>query len=392
MPVILLTHLGIALLVSAVLIGLGMFRQRRVLAVTLSLVLVLFFPLLIPFPFFRYLGVVLLPTLLLSLWLRASGRTTLVMSGLPIFCLLGWVTQERLAEVALIDRLRTRFPVESLAQRLAGETQHAPNDETILLSPEVASELQQEHEEILDIHSLNGSREKRLKLLHDESYREFVASDGFGSRRTWPSSLQSLDLPDPQPVPMPNRPSLPDSYLADRERERQGYADQASPVALEIQTEGRNIHGSAKRLFLDVRQWGYVPDRDHVVGFQAHHVSEVPHTGTLYTGETRRWAIAQLQLVSLLKHDTPRVYVSENLPDMKELAEAKNRDLTKFEATALLPLERDTNLVIDEAPFAILMLGALRANESCQECHRVPKGALLGAFSYVLTPLDANAK
>ena len=384
MPATFFLHLGLALAISAVLIGLGMFRRTRSIAVILSIIfmLLLFVPL-FRYPLLRWIGVILCPTLLISLRIHASPRTTLILCGLPLLLILGFTTQDRIAEVARIGQLRSRFPVESLAARLAFEDKHPPADAAIVLPPDLTSELNQNEEEIVYVRSFEG-RGIRLKLLHDENYREFVATSGFGFARTKPNSLHQLELPEPEPVPMPNHPVPTDSYLKERQREREGLAIADSLPSPDTQTEGRDIHDSARHLFLNPRQWGFVPDREHTVGFQAHHVDEVPWTRPLYKGQTRNWTIAQLQLVSLLKQETPRVYVSENLPNLNELSDIETREVNTFEATALPQLRRDRNLVIDEAPSQIQMLGALRAAKSCLDCHRVPQGELLGAFSYVL--------
>ena len=77
---------------------------------------------------------------------------------------------------------------------------------------------------------------------------------------------------------------------------------------------------------------------------------------------------------------------------MNELSEVQTRDLAGFEAASLPLLELEKNIVIEEAPSRIQMLGALRASDSCRECHHVSQGSLLGAFTYVLVRSDANAK
>ncbi len=382
MPTVLLPHLGLALAVSAVIIGLGMFRPTRVVAVGLSLILLLLLPVLIPYPWFRYLGLVLLPLLLLCLWFKASARATLMICGLPMLLVIGGVTRDRWDEVARIDRLRSRFPMESLTPRLAYEADHPQAVEAVSLTPDIVKHMVEFEQGVQYMRP--RSREIRLKLLHDESYRDFIASSGFGFERTKPTTLRMLDLPDPEPVPMPASPSHEESYLADREREQRGGFPHATSASPESVTEGRNIHNSASELFLHVEQWGYVTDREHSVGFQAHHVSKMPWTRQLAKGQTRNWAISQLQLVSLLKHKLPRVYVSENLPDLNDLADVQTRELSSFERAALPPLERDQDLVIDDMPTRIQMLGALRASQSCLQCHQVPTGSLLGAFSYVL--------
>jgi hypothetical protein len=94
----------------------------------------------------------------------------------------------------------------------------------------------------------------------------------------------------------------------------------------------------------------------------------------------------KLELVSLLKFAGPRVYLLDHLPRMDQLKsdDAPTRALTKFEATALNPLRTKKDLVIKDEGNSIQMMGAVRAQKNCLDCHNVHRGALLGAFSYVL--------
>jgi hypothetical protein len=87
-----------------------------------------------------------------------------------------------------------------------------------------------------------------------------------------------------------------------------------------------------------------------------------------------------------LKHETPRVYESDHLPRMEELssATAKTRELGKFEAAALQKLLEGEEIHTAGTPNRIEMLGAVRASKQCLQCHEVPRGTLLGAFSYEL--------
>jgi hypothetical protein len=97
-----------------------------------------------------------------------------------------------------------------------------------------------------------------------------------------------------------------------------------------------------------------------------------------------------LELVSLLRHDEPRVYLAETLPAMDELQNVPHRALNEFEAEALLKLESQEDIVVAKHPRQLQMLGALRAGNSCVECHECGHGKLLGAFSYELIPIDAD--
>lgn len=94
----------------------------------------------------------------------------------------------------------------------------------------------------------------------------------------------------------------------------------------------------------------------------------------------------RLELVSLLKHETPRVYVSKHLPRMDELTDAPTRPLDGFERDSLVKLLRGDNVVVSAGETRMQMLGAVRASKTCLKCHAVERGALLGAFTYELAP------
>jgi hypothetical protein len=69
---------------------------------------------------------------------------------------------------------------------------------------------------------------------------------------------------------------------------------------------------------------------------------------------------------------------------MDELSDAGTRPLDDFEAASLSQLETQKDLVVESATNRIRMLGSLRAGTTCLKCHQVPRGKLLGAFSYQL--------
>ena len=52
------------------------------------------------------------------------------------------------------------------------------------------------------------------------------------------------------------------------------------------------------------------------------------------------WAIRTIELVSLLKHPEPMVYLSDHLPRMDELRGARVRPLDAFERESLPALRR----------------------------------------------------
>jgi len=66
------------------------------------------------------------------------------------------------------------------------------------------------------------------------------------------------------------------------------------------------------------------------------------------------------------------------------LSSVKTREASAFEAAALEKLVDGEDLDTASTPNRIEMLGALRATKQCTQCHQVPSGTLLGAFSYEL--------
>ena len=77
---------------------------------------------------------------------------------------------------------------------------------------------------------------------------------------------------------------------------------------------------------------------------------------------------------------------------MDELSEAAARPLDGFEREALAKLRRGEDLIVQEAPQQMRMLGSIRAVHQCLDCHSVQRGELLGAFSYRLASDESPAK
>jgi hypothetical protein len=159
------------------------------------------------------------------------------------------------------------------------------------------------------------------------------------------------------------------------------------------------FHLRGQMNFISSPSLGYIKDRKHVAGFQAHQFRAMPQlVDPVYAREKtprkEKWAVARLELVSLLKHEEPAVYVSETLPRMEQLQEAKTRPLDEFEANALKRLQKGEDVVTESSLNQIRMMGSLRAAKQCMQCHSAKRGELLGSFSYVMqrvpsrTPLE----
>jgi hypothetical protein len=116
------------------------------------------------------------------------------------------------------------------------------------------------------------------------------------------------------------------------------------------------------------------------------------HLPVTIAGKT--YLVQKVQLVSLLKNDPPKVYDNTyGNPARKELKDTKLRDMTEFEKKALADIKKGKAVVSDTAGKTPVVMGALRAQESCIECHKgTEKGALMGAFTYTLYEVKKEEK
>jgi hypothetical protein len=260
-------------------------------------------------------------------------------------------------------------PPGSLAHRLAYEERHRIALPSESRAPATANRLDS-LEASLDRAERGYPavfRTRSLELVHAGIVRQFINSPGFGvgrrirpspyyARPDWDEELptQQLDVPyppadlAPAPVRVASEPDLPAAH------------------------EDNTID------FLNPARFGFVRDREHVVGFRSHRFREAPR-------DPQRWRIARLELVSLLKYDEPAVYLSAKFPRMDELSDAPTRPLDAFETAALAKLRGGEDLIVQEAPRQMRMLGSLRAAQQCLRCHQVGRGELLGAFSYQMS-------
>jgi len=139
------------------------------------------------------------------------------------------------------------------------------------------------------------------------------------------------------------------------------------------------MHDSGVLDFIHPSGFGHIKDRRHVAGFEPHQFSQVPQP-------TERWAVEQLDLISLLLHEKPVAYVSAKLPKMDELRGAPTRQLDEVEAEGLQALRNGEDLFVHSTEAGVRMVGSVRAANQCVKCHDGNRGDLLGAFSYRLRP------
>lgn len=314
------------------------------------------------------------------------------------------------------DELRKKYPFESVATRLAYEDafiaahkdQPAPT-----LSEEAAK-----HLEALEVSGqprpfFRSMRTRGLEMVHSDQVEKFISREGFGLSRLPQPSVRNLELADTEAVRFPR-------YLLDSTDDNdsdfrlitKSSPEQASPWNLPARDLLFGYHLNGQLDFAGPLGLGLVRDRDHVAGFKSHQFRSVSPLVTKWDRDITKpaigpngqplppakpveeWVLRRLELVSLLKHKAPAVYVSATLPKMDDLAKADTRELSGFEADSLRTLRSGESLVARAKANHLEMFGALRAAKQCQACHQVQRGELLGAFSYELhrKPVDKPAK
>jgi len=260
-----------------------------------------------------------------------------------------------------------------------------------------------------------------LETMHYDNVLDFINSEGAGFRRRLLPHGRFIYLP---PLPYLPQQEPPSQDLATFDRSpgdaisgNNGTGVEPAPAKEPLPREAgsflqgpppqppttdqlQTLHLAGTIDFVNAPGFGYVPSREsaeapfgdlsRVMGFQPHAFRKPPGIRRA-PGTQATWLIDRLELVSLLKHSEPAVYISKHLPRMDELREATTRPLSDFESQALPKLQAGEDLVVDPQPGEIRMLGAVRAVRRCLDCHRAREGDLLGAFTYRLlsTPQPA---
>ncbi len=102
------------------------------------------------------------------------------------------------------------------------------------------------------------------------------------------------------------------------------------------------------------------------------------------------YRIYSLELIGIAMHNPPVAFVVVRHKD--KAASLNNRILTDFEVSALKELLAGKQVVDQQEKTDRIVVGAVRAEQSCIQCHDGAKvGDLLGAFSYHLSLVDKAA-
>jgi hypothetical protein len=300
--------------------------------------------------------------------------------------------------------LREKFPYRSLTSRLEFEARGAaPGSAKSPVLRDAGLERLKKIELAFG-HQDSQARLVSLQKLHSRQVAYFISRPGNGlSRMGRLPGVDRLDYPEPPPIPM--MAAADDS--ASGQSADSATLDDRPAASIPSPDELEHFHLAGQIAFTDPWSFGDVKSRDQVAGFVSHGFTYMPVIGDPRNQYPRaydpsdeggakpssQWAIARLELVSLLKFDEPAVYMTDHLPRMKELADARTRPLTPFEQSGLESLRAGEDLVTVVDTNDIEMLGSLRAVKQCLACHSGERGRLLGAFSYRLRrdpPLPGN--
>ncbi len=290
--------------------------------------------------------------------LRRSPRSRTALVSLAAF-LMTWVFvgTQVLGDERKYARLRAEFPYESLAGRIRPPgPSPSPTDAMRLDGLE---------------RRMDGGDERAsvLGMLHETPHRILIGSDAFG-RTLLGYPWWKKYLPSREQRLAPLQPEELSGQVSDGIIRWAGL-----PTAMSLWP----LHENCVVDFVNPRGFGFVKDRRHVAGFEPHGFTKVPETA----GE---WKVASLDLVGILRHENPVVYVSAKLPRMEELRDAPTRPPDAFESAALEALRKGADLHLGDGPEATRFVGAIRSTKQCLACHGGERGALLGAFTYRLRP------
>lgn len=301
-----------------------------------------------------------------------------------------------------VQLLRERFPFRSIRDRLYfvdGETATKNDDK--------------------ERHRTDASRyTSALRSLHSERVEKFITQEGFGVTRISPVGPQDLFLRD-QHYAL-TRSSVDSSVFHEEEieldetikmRESRAKMDEGKLIPDYQFMNSLSENGLPKQQLLSVfnsrlsdsfaTRTGYLKGIDQVAGFEAHRVRpgnfwsgnlrmslqrpQLPGQQSVEeTGQKTSWKVNRIELVSLLMHDEPCVYDTDELPNMEELSSdiALTRALSAFESEGIKALKSGEELLVRATRNRIVMVGAIRATENCLACHDGKSKDLLGAFSY----------
>ncbi|BBO34809.1 hypothetical protein [Lacipirellula parvula] len=282
------------------------------------------------------------------------------------------------SNVRRILAARQAFPFQSVEDRLSYEVPRATANTPPLSDASILSTLNGDEQE----YESNGWRAHQLRLIHSVKYEQFMRAAGFGPVRMIRPRTETLVRVPLRDIGFDDAEFTDDEFTPNWRAGGRGLATGAVQSAHEV----------SRRDFLDAEGFGYVQTpRTAVAGFVEHAFHQNPLAGDKLLS---KWRLQRLELVSLLKFETPRVYVLDHLPRMDQLNsnDIPTRASDEFESDSLAKLQANADVIVSHDGNEYRMLGSLRAAKQCLDCHNVQRGELLGAFSYRLTLADEKSE
>lgn len=243
------------------------------------------------------------------------------------------------------------------------------------------------------------ARTRALAAVHELKVNEFIHSPGFGHERLVWMPSHTPDVPPKdwseadrgEPVTLPADGGF---FTADK-----GKKGPTMPAVTAL----AHFHAATSHEFVTTDSWGLVKKDKTAAGFKPHALAGLPDLGRARYDTTapkkdatgritgyplvERWAVRRVELIGLLMHDSPVVYLNPDgkLPAMDAAKDGGTRDLTEFETTSLKDLAAGKDVVaVDAVTNHVRMVGAIRMASACLKCHEGKRGDLLGAFTYDL--------
>ncbi|MBL8891831.1 MAG: hypothetical protein JNL67_17785 [Planctomycetaceae bacterium] len=259
------------------------------------------------------------------------------------------------SELRRLVELRVEFPVVDIGYRI--EKLKKQERSQAALAKE-AAEMQQSLQTFYDGEdaALSFPFRDRLKLIHDAQFEQFVRSPQFGVGRLNRREVRYVE-----------------------ERRHWGHVNVSEDTPLS-RWPFVAIHLNSFIDFLDPTTLGEKMETNQYLRFKSHRIAIKPRS----IEAPKTYTLERLELIGLLLHEGPVVYVTHDLPDMSTISsgEITTRAMSSFESDALVRILGGESLVVENEGENLRMVGALRAIDQCIDCHQVKSGELLGAFSY----------
>lgn len=295
-----------------------------------------------------------------------------------------YVLQTKMDDYAQLREARRELPVQQLGPRLRYENKLS-NRNSANGSP-VHYRLSDHWKDfeltlLTDLGAWPQARNLYLRQVHDKHVENFLKSAGFGVGR-----MEVFHTP--KSGVLPELENIPFRY-ADNQRPK-SFDEGTYWITPQWKPNDQPIdfHFAGLVDFFNTTTFGLKVSSKKTIGFEPHafHFSAEP---VMYQAD--RYLLKRLQLISVRRFDEPRVYVLNHLPRMDQLLaeDVALRTPNTFELQSLTNIEKlNEDVVTDIIDDRLLMVGSIRAVQSCLDCHAANHGELLGAFTYQFEPIN----